>query len=113
MTNYSVKFNITKTAQKHIKLAVQWKEKNVAAQRAKTVVKEALTNFKNQLATSPRSGKKCQYLNLDHYKEMIKDDYRMIYRVDQSGDSFVMTLVMFCHVRMDYQTLLNQLPEFN
>lgn len=112
MTN-QVKFNITQTAQKHIKLAIKWKAQNVSLERAKEVIKEALTNFKNQLTVLPNAGKKCLYLDLEYYREMTKGDYRMIYRVDRNDNIFIITLVMFCHVRMDYQTLLNQLPEFN
>lgn len=113
MTANSVQFNITRTAQKHIKLAIKWKPQTVSAERAKTIIKETLTNFKNHLVALPNSGKKCRYLDIEYYREMTKGDYRMIYRVEHCGNRFVITLVMFCHVSMDYQRLLNQLPDFS
>lgn len=112
MSTPSVQFVITATAQKHIKLAIKWKAKTVDEKRAQALITEALTNFKHQLVTLPNSGKKCLYLDMDQFREMTKGDYRLIYQIDQTDKHLIITLVLFSHVRMDYQTLLNQLPEF-
>lgn len=100
-------FKITSTAQKQIKLAIRWLGKTATENTARDTIKQLMTDFKNQLTVLPESGKKCQYLNSDSFREMIKGQYRFVYRLDKHQDTFSVTVVMFCHTRMDYATLLN------
>jgi len=102
-----VTFDITNTAQEQIKQAIRWLDKTVSKDTARDTIKELMMNFKNQLSEMPESGKKCQYLNSDSIREMVKGQYRFVYRLDINKDSFNVTLIMFCHTRMDYATLLN------
>lgn len=109
----NTKFTITSTAQLQIKQAIRWLEKSTSEQKARETIKELITDFKNQLIVMPESGKKCQYLDLDNYREMIKGQYRFVYKLDKSGSIFSVTVIMFCHTRMDYATLLNVSVDVN
>jgi plasmid stabilization system protein ParE len=109
----AVVFNITATAQMHIKLAVKWRAKKSTVTDARQKIKGVIEDFKNQLSTFPESGHKCQYLDIEHYRELIKDQYRFIYRVDTEAQNVNITIVTFCSTKMDYQTILRHVPEFH
>ena len=108
----AVAFNITATAQMHIKLASKWRAKKSTAADARKKIKAVIADFKNQLTTFPESGHKCQYLDIEHYRELTKDPYRFIYRVDTDTQNVKITIVTFCSTTMDYQTILKHVPEF-
>ena len=111
MDKLSINFKIAAIAQKHVKSAIKWKSQNVTEARAKQVVKQALNDFKTQLLTAPKSGKLCQYIDLDIYREMTKGEYRIVYRLDEYQSHIDVVVMMFCHVRMNYQVLLKQNPQ--
>ena len=106
-------FNITATAQMHIKLAIKWRAKKTSVADARGKIKDVITDFRNQLTTFPDSGHECQYLDIEHYQELIKDQYRFIYRVDADTQNIKITIVTFCSTKMDYQTILKHVPEFH
>jgi plasmid stabilization system protein ParE len=108
----AVVFNITTTAQMHIKLAIKWRVKKSTVADARRKIKAAIVDFKNQLTTLPESGHKCEYLDIEHYRELIKDQYRFIYRVDTDTQHIKITIVTFCSTKMDYQTILKHIPAF-
>jgi plasmid stabilization system protein ParE len=107
-----VKFDITKEAQKHIKLAIKWLQKTSDVNTARDVIKGRINDFKTQLTSLPESGKECLYMDDDHYRELIKGQYRFIYKIESLGDSFEITIITFCHTKMNYQTILAQTPEY-
>jgi Txe/YoeB family toxin of Txe-Axe toxin-antitoxin module len=109
----AVTFNITATAQVHIKLAIKWRAKKSTAAEVRSKIKDVIADFKNQLITFPESGHQCQYLDIEHYKELIKDQYRFIYRVDTDAQNVKITIVTFCSTKMDYQTILKYVPELH
>lgn len=101
------KFSIKNTAQQQIKQAIRRLGKTGGEHTARDTIKGVMTDFQNQLTVLPESGKKCQYLDSDVFREMIKGQYRFVYRLEQQDGAFHVTVVMFCHTRMDYATLLN------
>ena len=108
----SVHFRITQTAQTYIKLAIKWLSKTSNAENSREEIKGLISDFKNQVSLFPGSGKPCQYFNIDNYREIVKGNYRFIYKVETTKEEDqTITLIMFCHTRMDYQTLLSHTPE--
>lgn len=106
-------FNITATAKVHIKLAIKWQAQISSVEKANRKIKAAIVDFKNQLSTFPESGHQCPYLDIEHYREVIIDQYRFIYRIDIESDITKITLVTFCSTKMHYQTILRHVPELN
>ena len=100
-------FEITNTAQQQIKQAIRWLGKTRSENTARDTIKGLMIDFQNQLTVLPESGKKCPYLDSDSFREMIKGQYRFVYRLNKDHDVFSVTVVLFCHTRMDYATLLN------
>lgn len=109
----AIVFSITDTAQMHIKLAIKWRAKKSSIAVASSKVKSVIEDFKNQLTTLPESGHKCQHLDIEHYRELIKDEYRFIYRVDTEQMQVKITIVTFCSAKMDFQTIVKYVPEFH
>ena len=103
-----MKFLIEKRAQIDIKLAINWLSKRVSKEIARDRIKELIGDVKNQLLVHPYSGRKCQYIDNDKYREIIKGDYRTIYKIDEIGNDITIMIIVFCHVKMKYQTLLSQ-----
>jgi plasmid stabilization system protein ParE len=109
----SIVFDITATAQMHIKLAIKWRAKKSTIAVASSKIKTIIEDFKNQLTTLPESGHKCQHLDIEHYRELIKGEYRFIYRVDTQEEQLKITIVTFCSTKMDFQTIVKYVPEFH
>ena len=109
----AVVFNITATAQMHIKLAIKWRAKKSTTAVATSKIRAVIEDFKNQLTTFPEAGHQCQYLDIEHYRELIKDEYRFIYRVDTEIEKIQITIVTFCSTKMDFQTIVKYVPEFH
>ncbi len=107
-----VNFTVSTTAQAHIKLAIKWLRKTSLNETARDEIKGLIGDFKNQLTLMPESGKICEYINLDEYRELIKGQYRFIYKLEPTAKGFDITIITFCHTRMHFQTLLAQTPEF-
>jgi plasmid stabilization system protein ParE len=101
-----MKIVVTKQAQLHIKNAIEWKAKNTDKEQAKEHVKSVITDWKNQMLVAPESGKVCQYLVSDAIRESIKGDYRLTYEIENRNGELKIYLLIFCHTKMDYQTLL-------
>lgn len=101
-----VNIEITQTAQNHIKDALKWKTLTSGEDKARQVIKANINDWRNQLLVLPESGKPCQYFASDDFREMIKGDYRYVYEIEKTPEGFNIYLLIFCHVRMDYQTLL-------
>ncbi|MGB1199472.1 MAG: type II toxin-antitoxin system RelE/ParE family toxin [Thalassotalea sp.] len=101
-----MKFLIENNAQVDIKIAINWLAKKIPADSAKTKIFEIINDVKNQLIVHPDSGTKCQFDFSDKYREIIKNDYRTIYKIDSVKGEI--TIILFCHTRMNFQALLSQ-----
>jgi len=101
-----MKFLIEDNAKIDIKLAINWLAKKIPTDRAKSIVISTIQDVRNQLIVHPNSGTKCQFDLTDKYREIIKNDYRIIYKVDKKKQEII--IILFCHTRMNFQTLLSQ-----
>ncbi len=106
-----MKFLIENNAKIDIRLAIDWLAKKVPNERAKSIVISTIEDVKNQLIVHPNSGKKCQFDFAGKYREIIKNDYRTIYKVDKKKNEI--TIILFCHTRMNFQALLSQSNIYN
>jgi len=109
-----MKFSIEKSAKADINLAINWLSKAISKEDARVSIKDTISDVKNQLLVHPRSGKKCKYASSEKYREIIKGNYRTIYKIDDRDDSEPhIIIILFCHVKMNYQTLLSQTAIFS
>jgi plasmid stabilization system protein ParE len=100
----------TETFKADVKVAINWKSRSQSTDQARDLIKVLLQDFDNQIRLFPGSGKKIDLIAMsDSYSEMIKGDYRFVYKTDkdQSGGVCIYVL-MFCHQRMDFETLVRQ-----
>ncbi|MEJ6474732.1 type II toxin-antitoxin system RelE/ParE family toxin [Pseudoalteromonas piscicida] len=104
----NVNFKITESAQFQIKDAIKWRTHNEGEQIARDKIKSTITDFQTQLKTFPECGKACQYFDAPEYREIVKGDYRFVYEIRQTDNNFDIYILIFCHVKMDYETLLKQ-----
>ncbi|MDK1290222.1 type II toxin-antitoxin system RelE/ParE family toxin [Pseudoalteromonas umbrosa] len=103
-----VNIAITKHAQEQVKSAIRFRARSQGESIARDRVKAAITNWKVQLETMPESGKACAYFDDLQFREMIKGDYRLVYEIRKKEDTYNIYLLIFCHVRMNYETLIRQ-----
>tara|TARA_R110002012_G_C11647067_1_gene611113 strand:- start:838 stop:1182 length:345 start_codon:yes stop_codon:yes gene_type:complete len=103
-----MKFSIEDKAKNDINLAINWLSKSTSREVARSKIKETVYDVKNQLIAHPYSGKKCKYLPIEKYREIIKGNYRTVYKVEEYGDVLHVIIILFCHVKMEYKTLLSQ-----
>lgn len=108
-----MKFLIEENAKIDIKLAISWLSKKLPADEAKKRVIETIHDVKNQLMAHPNSGKKCLFDFENKYREIIKNNYRTIYKVNKSNQETEIIVIVFCHTRMNFQTLLSQSNIYN
>lgn len=106
-----MKFLIEQNAQLDIKLAIDWLAKKASIERAKSMVISTVQEVKKQLVAHPDSGTKCEFDFDGKYREIIKNNYRTIYKVDKANKTI--TIILFCHTRMNFQTLLSQSNIYN
>ena len=106
-----MKFSIEDNAKIDIKLAISWLAKKIPSDEAKTRILTIINDVRNQLIVHPNSGTKCQFDFGDKYREIIKNDYRTIYKLDKSDKTI--TIILFCHTRMNFQALLSQSNIYN
>lgn len=106
-----MKFLIEDNAKIDIKLAINWLAKKIPIERAKSIVITTVQDVKNQLIVHPHSGTTCQFDFKDKYREIIKNDYRTIYKLDETKQEII--IILFCHTRMNFQTLLSQSNIYN
>lgn len=104
-------FLIEDNAKIDIKLAIGWLAKEIDKEKAKSIVISTIQDVKNQLIIHPNSGTKCQFDLTGKYREIIKNNYRTIYKVDKKRKTI--TIILFCHTRMNFQTLLSQSNTYN
>ena len=91
-------------------MAINCKSKVLGLPQARDLIKSLIRDFDNQLRLFPESGKKIDFVSIgEKYSELIKGDYRFLFKVKQDVDSnFRIDVLMICHQRMDYETLLRQ-----
>jgi len=106
-----MKFLIEDNAKIDIKLAINWLAKKIPNDKAKSMVISTIQDIKNQLIVHPNSGTKCQFDLNTKYREIIKNNYRTIYKVDKNKQEII--IILFCHTRMNFQTLLSQSNVYN
>ena len=106
-----MKFLIEDNAKIDIKLAISWLAKKISPDVARTRILTIINDVRNQLIDHPNSGTKCQFDFADKYREIIKYDYRTIYKLDVSDNKI--TIILFCHTRMNFQILLSQSNIYN
>jgi len=106
-----MKFLIEDNAKIDIKLAINWLAKKIPTDKAKSIVISTIQDVKNQLIVHPDSGTRCQFDFEGKYREIIKNDYRTIYKIDKINKEI--TIILFCHNRMNFQTLLSQSNIYN
>lgn len=104
----NVNIELTKNAQFQIKHAIKWRAKSQGESAARDAIKFTITDWRNQLLVMPECGRHCEHYDSSLFREIIKGDYRFIYELRKNGDSFSIYLLIFCHVKMDYQTLIQQ-----
>ncbi|MEL4243361.1 MULTISPECIES: type II toxin-antitoxin system RelE/ParE family toxin [Shewanella] len=92
------------------KVAINWKSKLIGKSEARDEIKSLLQDIDNQLRLFPESGRTIEFVPIGvHYLELLKGDYRAVYKIDkQPSGKLTLYLLMFCHQRMDYQTLMRQ-----
>ncbi|MCF6437276.1 type II toxin-antitoxin system RelE/ParE family toxin [Pseudoalteromonas sp. MMG022] len=108
----NVNIQITAHAQNQIKDAIKWREHTEGVEIARDKIKSTIADFITQLETFPECGKACLYYDAPEFRELIKGDYRFVYEIHQTGNRFDIYILIFCHVKMDYQTLINQFSQF-
>ncbi|GLX77133.1 hypothetical protein tinsulaeT_04730 [Thalassotalea insulae] len=106
-----MKFLIENNAKIDIRLAIDWLAKKVPNEKAKAIVISTIQDVKNQLIVHSDSGKKCQFDFVGKYREIIKNDYRTIYKIDKKKNEII--IILFCHTRMNFQALLSQSNIYN
>lgn len=106
-----MKFLIEENAKIDIKLAINWLAKKTSPIAARTKILTIINDVKNQLIVHPNSGTKCQFDFKGKYREIIKNDYRTIYKLNKSKGEII--IILFCHTRMNFQTLLSQSNIYN
>jgi len=98
---------ISASAQTQIKNIINWSSLHQPVERVREKVKAAILQWKEQVEQFPLSGTRCRYLDDVSYQEMIKDDYRFIYEINQTETKHCFVyLHIFCHQKMDYKTLI-------
>lgn len=102
----NVNIEITEYAQHLVKYAINWRSKSQGEDEATESIKSIIGDWKNQLLVMPESGKQCEYYDSPIFREMIKGDYRFIYEIRHDGNDYNIYLLIFCHVRMNYETLI-------
>ncbi|WP_345880366.1 type II toxin-antitoxin system RelE/ParE family toxin [Shewanella algae] len=94
------------------KLAQQWKAKAIGDSGARDLIKAVISDFSNQVRLFPDSGapdKLINSLNLgERYRVLLKGEYKFLYKLSESDDKILIDVLIFCHQRMDYNTLLKQ-----
>ncbi|MCG7550611.1 type II toxin-antitoxin system RelE/ParE family toxin [Pseudoalteromonas sp. Of7M-16] len=109
----NVNIEITRHAQLQIKDAINWRSRRETDCAARDSIKSTIIAWKSQLETLPESGKACQYFDSPEFREIVKGNYRFVYEIRNTGEQqFNIYLLIFCHVRMDYQDLINQFGPF-
>ncbi|MBQ4813850.1 hypothetical protein A7985_22760 [Pseudoalteromonas luteoviolacea] len=104
----TVRIEITQHAQLQIKDAIHWRSRRETQSEARDSIKSLIIAWQSQLETLPESGKACQYFDAPEFREIVKGNYRFIYEIRNTGKQFNIYLLIFCHVRMDYQDLIKQ-----
>ncbi|WP_042148294.1 MULTISPECIES: type II toxin-antitoxin system RelE/ParE family toxin [unclassified Pseudoalteromonas] len=107
-----IKFKVTKTAQKHTRLAIEWLKKTSDKSTARDVIKGRFDDFKDQLKTLPECGQKCQHFDDERYRELFIGQYRFVYKIEPKQSDYLITIIIFCHTRMNFQTILAQVDEY-
>ncbi|CAH9066916.1 hypothetical protein PSECIP111951_03998 [Pseudoalteromonas holothuriae] len=98
---------ISASAQAQIRNVIEWSSRHQPVERVKEKIKTVILQWKKQIEKFPQSGIRCQYLEDLSYQEMLKDDYRFIYEINQTDTEHCFVyLHIFCHQRMDYKTLI-------
>ena len=93
-----MKFLIEDNAKIDIKLAINWLAKKIPHEKAKSRIIEIIHDVKNQLTAHPNSGTKCQFDFADKYREIIKNDYRTVYKIDKANNEII--IILFFNTRM-------------
>lgn len=108
----NVTIEITEHAQRQIKDTIKWKAHHEAPDTARHSIKSTIVDWKELLETFPESGKACQYFDSDEFREIYIGDYRFVYEIRSEGKLFKIYLLIFCHEKMDYETLIRQFSHF-
>lgn len=108
----NVTIEITEHAQRQIRDAIKWRSHHEDVDTARAKVKSTIVDWKDQLETFPECGKSCQYFDSDEFRELNHGDYRFVYEIRQEGKQFNIYLLIFCHEKMDYETLIRQFSHF-
>ena len=99
---------VAPAAEQDIKVAIEWRGKVTTQEEAKAHIKEVLGDFSNQVKLYPESGRPSRFLPDSDYREAVKGNYLFLYELIQHKDKTVITILAFCHQRMDFKTLLSQ-----
>ncbi|TMP46308.1 hypothetical protein CWB96_00305 [Pseudoalteromonas citrea] len=106
-----VNIRITRSAQQQIQQAITWKSTTLGEDGARELIRGTLTDWSNQLQLMPDCGHQCRYLETAHHRELIKGEYRFIYELKHNEEVTHVHLLIFCHTKMDFQTLLRQVVD--
>ena len=101
--------HVSESAQEQIKKAIEWRSRISDESESRDLIKGTPFDWKNKMTVAPESGKACQYIDNPKIQECIKGQYRLVYEIVEKNDCFHINLLIFCHTRQDYQTLLKML----
>ena len=95
-------------AENDIKVAIEWRSKTTNLEESKQHIKDVLGDFRNQIMLNPESGRPSRFLPDSDFREAVKGNYLFLYELTHTGDKTIVTILAFCHQRMDFRTLLTQ-----
>ena len=104
----SVLVQVAPQAENDIQVAIEWRSKATNLNESKQHIKSVLGDFSNQFTLYPESGRPSRFLPDSDFREAIKGDYLFLYELIKTEDNtVVITILAFCHQRMDFKTLLS------
>lgn len=108
--NKALEILYTEAFKADVKVAINWRSKVIGLAEARDLIKGLLRDIDNQIRLFPESGSQIDFVPIGvHYLALLKGDYRAVYKIDtDSSGKMTIYLLMFCHQRMDYQTLMRQ-----
>ncbi len=110
----NVGITISENAQHQVKQTIAWNSKTQEKSAVRDKIKSTINSWKDKITTFPHAGVQCKYLDDPAFQEMLQGDYRFVYEVTElAADEVEIDLHIFCHQRMDYQTLLKRAKRFS
>lgn len=108
-----VGITISENAQHQVKQTIAWNSKIQEKSVVRDHIKSTIRAWKEKVGTFPHSGVQCKYIDDPAFQQMLQGDYRLVYELTELESGVIeIDLHIFCHQRMDYQTLLSRDKRF-